>query len=88
MDLMNMDIYWHLGTEVVLQPGNTYSELEGVDSMMRATDFLNEMVSEKNLRHHYMTEYINLNTPKQVNAKQVPYQNDFRIYDCIGKGSE
>jgi triacylglycerol lipase len=88
MDLMNMDIYWHLGTELVLQEGNAYSELEGVDSMMRATDFLNEMLTEKNLQHHYMAVYINSITPKLVNAKPVPYQNDFSIYDWIGKGSE
>ena len=85
MDLMNMDIYWHLGTEIVLQEGSDYSELEGVDSMMRATDFMNEMVSTKNLQHHYMAVYINSITPKLVNAKQVPYQSDFSIYDLLGK---
>ena len=88
MDLMNMDIYWHLGTELILQSGNTYSELEGVDSMMRATDFLNEMLSEKNLQHHFMTEYINLMTPKLVNARRIPYENDFSIYDWFGKRGE
>jgi hypothetical protein len=88
MDLMNMEIYWHLGTELVLQEGNAYSELDGVDSMMRATDFLNEMLTEKNLQHHYMVVYINSITPKLVNAKRVPYENDFSIYDWIGKASE
>jgi len=87
MDLMNMDIYWHLGTEIVLQADNTYSELEGVDSMMRATDFLNEMLTEKNLQHHYMTEYINSITPKLVNARRVPYENDFSIYDFFGSNT-
>ena len=85
MDLMNLDIYWHLGTEIVLQEGSDYSELEGVDSMMRATDFMNEMVTTKNLQHHYMAVYINSITPKLVNAKQVPYQSDFSIYDLLGK---
>jgi hypothetical protein len=88
IDLMNMDIYWHLGTEMVLYEDNTWSELEGVDSMMRATDFLNEMLSEKNLTHHYMTEYINSLTPKLVNAKRVPYRNDFSITDWFGQNSE
>ncbi len=88
MDLMNMDIYWHLGTELVLQEGNAYSELDGADSMMRATDFLNEMLTEKNLQQHYMAVYIDSITPKLVNAKRVPYENDFSIYDWIGKGSE
>ena len=34
MDLANMDIYWHSGTEVVLRDSNTYSLLKGIDSMM------------------------------------------------------
>ena len=83
-----MDFYWHLGTEIVLHEGSAYSELEGVDSMMRATDFLNKMVTPKNVQHHYMTLYINSITPKLVNAKRVPYQSDFSIYDLLGKGSE
>ena len=85
MDLMNMDIYWHLGTEVVLQPGTDYSELEGVDSMLRATDFLNEMVTQKNLQHHFMDEYLNLITPKLVNARRVPYENDFSVFEFFTK---
>ncbi len=83
MDLMNMDIYWHLGTEVVLQEGTDYSELEGIDSMLRATDFLNEMVTQKNLQHHFMDEYLNLITPKLVNARRVPYENDFSIFELF-----
>ena len=74
--------------EMVLYEDNTWSELEGVDSMMRATDFLNEMLSEKNLTHHYMSEYINSLTPKLVNAKRVPYRNDFSITDWFGQSSE
>lgn len=88
MDLMNMNIYWHLGTEVVLYEDNTWSELEGVDSMMRATDFLNEMLSEKNLQHHFMTVYLNSITPKLANDKRVPYQNDFSISDWFGSSNK
>ncbi|MBT8128042.1 MAG: lipase family protein [Gammaproteobacteria bacterium] len=85
MDLMDMNIYWHLGTELVLHADNTWSRLEGVDSMMRATDFLNEMLSEKNLKHHFMTEYINALSSKLVNARQIPYQNDFSFTDWFGQ---
>jgi hypothetical protein len=53
--------------------------------MMRATDFLNEMLSEKNLQHHLMTEHINALSSKLVNAGQVPYQNDFSLSDCLGQ---
>ena len=88
MDLMNMNIYWHLGTELVLHADNTWSKLEGVDSMMRATDFLNEMLSEKNLQHHFMTAYINALSSKLVNARQIPYQNDFSFTDWFGPGDQ
>ena len=81
MDMMNVDIYWHLGTEIVLQKGNTYSQLEGVNSMLRATDFLNEVISEKNLQEHFMAGYINSLKLKQVNPQQIPYKNNFNIYN-------
>ena len=84
MDIMNMDIYWHLGTEIVLQQGNAYSELEGIDSMKRATDFLNETLSEKNLQQHYMALYISSLSQKRVNPERVPYENDFNISDWFG----
>jgi hypothetical protein len=83
-----MEIYWHLGTEIVLQQGISYSELEGVDSMMRATDFMNEMITQQNLQHHFMDVYINLITPKMVNAKRVPYESNFSVYDWFGKSDE
>lgn len=84
MDLMNMDVYWHAGTEVVLQKANTYTQLEGMDSMMRATDFLNEMMSEKNLQQHYMSLYISSLSQKQLNPKRIPYKNDFKLLDLFG----
>lgn len=83
MDMMNVDIYWHLGTEVVLQEGNTYSQLEGINSMLRATDFLDEVISEKNLQEHFMTRYINSLMQKQVNPQPVPYKNNFNIYNFL-----
>lgn len=84
MDIMNLSIYWHLGTEVVLQQANTYSELKGMSSMMRATAFLNETISEENLKQHYMSLYIESLLQKQANPERVPYQNDFSIFDLFG----
>ena len=84
MDITNVNIYWHLGTEVVLQQANTYSELEGINSMLRATDFLNENISEKNLQQHYMSLYIKSLSQKQANPERVPYVNDFSINDWFG----
>ena len=84
MDINNLDIYWHLGTEIVLQKANTYSQLKGVQSMMRATDFLNETLSEKNLQQHYMAGYIASLSLKRANPQAVVYENDFRVLDLFG----
>ena len=84
MDIMSMDIYWHSGTEVVLRDSNKYSLLNGIDSMMRATDFFNEMISEKHLQQHYMSLYIKSLSQKLRNPQRVPYENNFSIYDFFG----
>jgi hypothetical protein len=46
------------------------------------------MLTQENLQHHYMAVYINAITPKLVNAKRVPYENDFSIYDFFGSNTE
>jgi len=84
MNMASMDIYWHSGTEVVLRDLNTYSLLKGVDSMMRATDFLNEMISEKHLQQHYMSLYIKSLSQKLSNPQRIPYKSKFNIYDFFG----
>ena len=84
MDMMNMDIYWHLGTEIILQDANAYSQLDGFASMMRAADFFNEMISEKNLQHHYMSLYIKSLSQKLKNPRYVPYKNKFNINNLFG----
>jgi len=84
MDITSLDIYWHSGTEVILGDANTYSLLSGIDSMMRATDFLNEMIGEKHLQQHYMTLYIQSLSQKFRNPQRVPYKNNFSIYDFFG----
>ena len=84
MDIMSMDIYWHSGTEVILQDSNTYSLLTGVDSMMRATDFLTEMIGQKNLQQHSMSLYIKSLSEMLVNPQPVPYENNFSIFNLFG----
>jgi len=83
LELMNMDIYWHQGTEIVLQQDNTYSELEGMDSMLRATDFFNDVPGTDNVENHFMTTYIDALIPKLVQPRQVPYKNDFSVTDLF-----
>jgi len=84
VDLNNIDIYWHLGKEIVLLENKNYAVLEGVNSMLRATRFTQEALSEKNLHNHKMTLYIKLLNDKIPNAKQVPYKNNFNLFNLFG----
>ena len=52
MDINNLDIYWHIGEEIILLDGAQYSIANNMESMMRATKFLNQVPSKNNLLHH------------------------------------
>jgi hypothetical protein len=81
MEMMNLSIFWHQGTEIVLFNNNQYSVLTGMDSMMRATDFLNDMPSEKHIKNHFMSTYIAHLKSKQASAEQITYKSDFKFSD-------
>lgn len=87
MDMMNLSIFWHQGTEIVLLKNNQYSVLTGIDSMMRATDFLNDMPSEHNLNNHFMSTYISHLKTKLDSPEAVTYKNDFKFSDWFGTSS-
>lgn len=87
MDLMNLSIFWHQGTEIVLFKNNQYAVLTGTDSMMRASDFLNDMPSEQHLQNHFMTTYISHLKTKLHSAEQVTFQSDFKFSDWFGSSS-
>ena len=80
LDLMKLSIFWHQGREIVLFENNEYSVLTGVDSMMRAVDFFNDIPSEQHLRSHFMTTYIKhlqskLKTPVCPKTSRKNWQN-------------
>lgn len=84
VDLNNLDIYWHLGKEVILLPDTTYAVLNGINSMLRATKFTQEPLSENNLVNHQMTLYIALINKKIPSAKLVPFKNNFNLFNLFG----
>lgn len=86
LDLNNIDIYWHQGKEVILLPDTSYAVLEGISSMMRVTKFTQEMLSEKNITNHQMTEYIALVGSKIPDARLVPFQNSLNLFNLFGGG--
>ena len=84
MDINNIDIYWHLGKEIVLLQGHKYAVLEGVKSMMRATRVINATLSQENLEHHQMTRYLQQLNDKIGAASLVPYETGIDLLKLFG----
>lgn len=83
MDINNLDIYWHLGQELILQPGNQYSLLVGLASMLRATSFLTNQLNEDYQHNHKMSLYLDLIEQKTNGARLVPFKNEFNLLDLV-----
>jgi len=84
VDLNNIGIYWHAGKEIILLEGRHYALLQGINSMLRATRFTQQALSEKNLHSHKMNLYIELLDKKIPTAKLVPYKNSFNLFNLFG----
>lgn len=87
MELMNLSIFWHQGTEIVLFNNSQYSVLTGIDSMMRTTDFLNDIPSEQHISNHFMSTYINHLKTKLESAEEIKFKSDFKFSDWFGPSS-
>lgn len=83
MDLMKLDIYWHMGKEIVLLDSNEYAVLEGTPSMLRAARFTNVLPDANNLQHHKVNEYLRRLADKIPTAKQVPYATEIKLFDGL-----
>jgi len=83
MDLDNIDIYWHLGQEVILLPGQDYSRIGVLNSMMRATKIVTSKLGEKNLNQHRMTTYLQAIESKLQAAEEVPFKGDITVQDLL-----
>lgn len=88
LDMMKLSIFWHLGTEVILYEDNRYSVLTGVDSMLRATDFLNDIPGEQHLNNHFMTTYVAYLKAKLKSPEQIKFKNDFKFTDWFGSSKK
>ena len=80
----NVGIYWPLGQEIILLNNNDYSIAKGLDSMLRATKFLNRQPDPKNLAAHQMAYYLQSIKNRQQGARWIPYKNDFSIFSIFG----
>lgn len=82
LQIKDLDIYWHIGEEVILLGDHEYSQTNGVKSMLRATKFTSSIPDEKNLIAHKMTTYLTLieqllESPTSV---EVPYKMEINFF--------
>lgn len=82
-DIKNLDVYWHLGTEVILYPGQKYSEISGLDSMLRAANILTDTIDQRNLDHHQMSRYLDLIKQKTNQPVKVTYERRVNLLDMF-----
>lgn len=87
LDVKNLDIYWHLGKEILLLKNQDYAILEGLNSMLRAANFTQQTPNEENLHNHRMTLYLDLLDKKIPAARQVPYKNNLNLFNLFGANS-
>lgn len=83
VDINNIDIYWHPGKEVLLLPGTDYAILQGVNSMLRATKFTQQYLTEDNINQHKMSQYIQMINKKIPVAAEVPFKNSFNLFNLF-----
>jgi len=79
IEIKNTDIFWHLGTEIILLQGSYYSVTSGISSMLRAAKFFTQVPNEDNLENHKMQYYLELINAKLDNAIEEPYKNELEI---------
>ena len=77
IDIQNIDIYWHLGKEIILMGNNKYAELEGVKSMLRSADFLSTIPNQENIENHMMISYLALIKENAFLAHKTEYKSSF-----------
>lgn len=87
MAMMDLSIFWHQGREIILYQNQQYSVLTGIDSMMRAADFLNDVPSQQHLTNHFMSSYIANIKTKLDSPVEVKYKSDFKFSDWFGSTS-
>lgn len=80
LQIRDLDIYWHMGVEVILDGDGKYSEVSGLQSALRATKFTSSVPGQKNINAHMMTEYISLIEQLKISAQEIPYETGTSLF--------
>lgn len=80
LQIQDLDIYWHVGEEVILMGNQEYAQTNGLKSMLRATKFTSALPSDANVMAHQMGTYLSLIDELLVTPKEVPYKMRLNIF--------
>jgi len=80
MQIKELDIYWHIGEEMILLDNSEYSQTNGIKSMLRATKFTSSIPDEENLNAHKMDNYARLVQQLTDNAVEIPYKTEISFW--------
>ena len=80
LQIKDLDIYWHMGEEIILLENGQYSQTNGVKSMLRSTKFISSLPNEKNMNAHKMDNYIELINGLLSNPIEIPYKTELSLW--------
>jgi len=80
LQIQDLDIYWHMGEEVILMGNKAYAQTNGLKSMLRATKFTSALPNESNVLAHQMSTYNHLIDGLLLGAKEVPYKMQINVF--------
>lgn len=80
LQIKDLDVYWHMGEEIILLGGQQYSQTRGLKSMLRATKLSTALPDESNLQAHQITTYQTLIDELLQAAQEVPYQMEINLF--------
>ncbi|MAY14016.1 MAG: lipase [Oceanospirillaceae bacterium] len=80
LQIKDLDVYWHMGEEIILLGSQQYSQTRGLKSMLRATKLSTALPDESNLQAHQITTYQALIDELLQSAEEVPYQMEINLF--------
>ncbi|MCB2387170.1 lipase family protein [Thalassolituus alkanivorans] len=80
LQIKDLDVYWHMGEEIILLGGQQYSQTRGLKSMLRATKLSTALPDESNLQAHQIATYQTLIGELLQSAQEVPYQMEINLF--------
>lgn len=80
MQIKDLDIFWHMGHEIILDGSHEFSITSGIKSALRATKFTTSIPNQTNLNAHKMDTYLTNISQLRKEATEVPYKMGIDLF--------